>query len=165
VCRLPHAKAITGQIIFYIESFNRATKCVQTARGPVLGGVMPLRTPLLAKRAARPKGAGRRSGAVNMGSHKVYVSSSPPPPRLSPPPPCLLPAARVALCIRFRCGLPLWFLGIKQVCARMGSLGRAGGSGLPGAALIAIAEIVSLGIKAVMAALVGRREGAPVYAV
>jgi hypothetical protein len=39
VCRLPHAKAITGQIILYIENFNKATKCVQN-RGPVLGGVI-----------------------------------------------------------------------------------------------------------------------------
>jgi hypothetical protein len=42
VCRLPHAKAITGQIILYLENFNKATKCRQT-RGPGLGGVMPLR--------------------------------------------------------------------------------------------------------------------------
>jgi hypothetical protein len=42
VCRLPHAKAITGQIILYLDNFNKATKCVQN-RGPVLGGVMPLR--------------------------------------------------------------------------------------------------------------------------
>jgi hypothetical protein len=37
VCRLPHAKAITGQIILYIENFNKATKCWQN-RGPGLGG-------------------------------------------------------------------------------------------------------------------------------
>jgi hypothetical protein len=42
VCRLPHAKAITGQIILYLENFNKAAKCPQN-RGPVLGGVMPLR--------------------------------------------------------------------------------------------------------------------------
>jgi hypothetical protein len=44
VCRLPHAKAITGQIMLYLENFNKAAKCVQN-RGPVLGGVMPLRVP------------------------------------------------------------------------------------------------------------------------
>ena len=43
VCRLPHAKAITGQIMLYLENFNKAAKCLQN-RGPVLGGVMPLRT-------------------------------------------------------------------------------------------------------------------------
>jgi hypothetical protein len=32
-----HAKAITGQIILYLENFNKAAKCVQN-RGPVLGG-------------------------------------------------------------------------------------------------------------------------------
>jgi hypothetical protein len=37
VCRLPHAKATTGQIILYLENFNTATKCRQN-RGPVLGG-------------------------------------------------------------------------------------------------------------------------------
>jgi hypothetical protein len=42
VCRLPHAKAITGQIMLYLENFNKAAKCLQN-RGPVLGGVMPLR--------------------------------------------------------------------------------------------------------------------------
>jgi hypothetical protein len=43
VCRLPHAKAITGQIILYLENFNKATKCRQN-RGPGLGGpVMPSR--------------------------------------------------------------------------------------------------------------------------
>ena len=42
VCRLPHAKAITGQIMLYLENFNKAAKCVQN-RGPVPGGVMPLR--------------------------------------------------------------------------------------------------------------------------
>jgi hypothetical protein len=45
MCRLPHAKAITGQIILYKEKFNKATKCRQN-RGPVLGGVMPLRAPV-----------------------------------------------------------------------------------------------------------------------
>ena len=42
VCRLPHAKAITGQIMLYLENFNKAAKCRQN-RGPGLGGVMPLR--------------------------------------------------------------------------------------------------------------------------
>jgi hypothetical protein len=42
VCRLPHAKAITGQIMLYLKNFNKAAKCVQN-RGPVLGGVMPSR--------------------------------------------------------------------------------------------------------------------------
>jgi hypothetical protein len=42
VCRLPHAKAITGQMMLYLENFNRAAKCRQN-RGPGLGGVMPLR--------------------------------------------------------------------------------------------------------------------------
>jgi hypothetical protein len=37
-----YAKAITGQIILYLENFNKAAKCVQN-RGPLLGGVMPLR--------------------------------------------------------------------------------------------------------------------------
>jgi hypothetical protein len=37
VCRLPHAKAITGQIILYLENFNTATKCRQT-RGPGWSG-------------------------------------------------------------------------------------------------------------------------------
>jgi hypothetical protein len=45
VCRLPHAKAITGQIILYLENFNRATKWQQN-RGPLSGGVMPLRAAL-----------------------------------------------------------------------------------------------------------------------
>jgi hypothetical protein len=31
VCRLPHAKAITGQIILYIENFNKATKSTAPA--------------------------------------------------------------------------------------------------------------------------------------
>jgi hypothetical protein len=37
-----HAEAITGQIMLYLENFNKAAKCRQT-RGPGLGGVMPLR--------------------------------------------------------------------------------------------------------------------------
>jgi hypothetical protein len=42
VCRLPHAKAITGQIMLYLENFNKAAKCVQN-RGPLSGGFIPLR--------------------------------------------------------------------------------------------------------------------------
>jgi hypothetical protein len=64
-CRLTHAKAITGQIILYLENFNKATKCVQN-RGPVLGGAdMPLRT---RPHERRPRECVRQSGTGRAGA-------------------------------------------------------------------------------------------------